>query len=143
MDNFILDIKAMLAEGENANVEFKECGKAFPKEFWPTYSAFANTRGGWVILGVKEYRDRELPDKFQAVGVEDVEKIISELGSQLDNDDIYTVVVDGAQLLVVHVPEADYQQKPIYLYGNKVDHSYKRTFEGDAHLTDEELSMML
>ncbi len=53
MDNFILDIKAMLAEGENANVEFKECGKAFPKEFWPTYSAFANTRGGWIILASK------------------------------------------------------------------------------------------
>ena len=144
----------MLAEGENVNVEFKECGKAFPKEFWPTYSAFANTRGGWIILGVKEFRDRELPDKFQAVGIEDVEKIISELGSQLDNkqkvnknlltdDDVFTVDVDGAQLLVVHVPEADYLQKPIYLNGNKVDHSYKRTFEGDAHLTDEELSIML
>lgn len=135
MDNFTLDIKAMLAEGENANVEFKECGKTFPKEFWPTYSAFANTRGGWIILGVKEYRDRELPDKFHAVGIENLEKIISELGSQLDNkqkvnrnlltdDDVFPVVVDGTPLLVVHVPEADYKQKPIYLYGNKVDHSY-------------------
>lgn len=105
-------------------------------------------------FSVKEYRDRELPDKFQAVGIEDMEKVVSELGSQLDNkqkvnrnlltnDDVFTVEVDGVQLLVVHVPEADYQQKPIYLYGNKVDHSYKRTFEGDAHLTDEELSMML
>lgn len=95
-----------------------------------------------------------MPDKFQAVGIEDMEKVVSELGSQLDNkqkvnrnlltnDDVFTVEVDGVQLLVVHVPEADYQQKPIYLYGNKVDHSYKRTFEGDAHLTDEELSMML
>lgn len=123
----------MLAEGENANVEFKECGKAFPKEFWPTYSAFANTRGGWIILGVKEYRDRELPDKFQAVGIEDMEKVVSELGSQLDNkqkvnrnlltnDDVFTVEVDGAQLLVVHVPEADYQQKPIYLYTRSTIH---------------------
>lgn len=148
------NIKAMIAEGENVNVEFKECGKTFPKEFWPTYSAFANTHGGWIILGIKEHHDRQLPDKFEIVGIEDINKIREEFGSQLDNpekvsrnlltdDNVYSLDVDGKQILIVNVPEADYRQKPIYLHKNKVSHSYKRTFEGDAHLTDDDLALML
>lgn len=143
-----------MRDGENINVEFKECGKACPKELWPTYSAFANTHGGWIILGVKEYLDRPLPNRFEAAGVINVEKVKQDIGSILDNPqkvnrnlltdrDIFPIRVDGKDLLVIHVPEADYRQKPIYLYGNKVNHSYKRTYQGDAHLSDEELAMML
>lgn len=127
------DIKAMLAEGENVNVEFKECGKAFPKEAWPTYSAFANTHGGWLILGITEHRDKNLPEKFEVVGISDIPKIKDQLGSQLDNpekvsrnlltdDDVYTVDINGKPVLVIHVPEADYRQKPIFLHKNKVNH---------------------
>lgn len=148
------DIKSMLAEGENANVEFKECGKTCPKDVWPTYSAFANTHGGWIILGVQEHREKRLPEKFEIVGINDINKIKEEIGSQLDNpekvsrnlltdDDLYEVKVDGKSVLVMRVPEADYRQKPVYLHKNKFAHSYKRTFEGDAHLTDEDLGMMV
>lgn len=148
------DIKAMLAEGENVNVEFKECGKAFPQEAWPTYSAFANTHGGWIILGVKEHKDKELPEKFEIIGISDTSKILKEFTDQLDNpqkvnrnlltdDDISVISVDGKNLIVIYVPEADYRQKPIYLRGNKVNHSYKRTFEGDKHLTDDDLAIMI
>ena len=148
------EIINMVAEGENVNVEFKECGKTLPKDVWPTYSAFANTHGGWIILGVAEHNDKKLPEKFEVVGLHDVKKIMEELGSQLDNpekvnrniltaNDIYPVKIEDKIVLVVHVPEADYRQKPIYLHQNKVNHSYKRTIEGDAKLTDEELAMML
>lgn len=148
------DISDMLKAGENAFIEFKECGKTFPKEAWPTYSAFANTHGGWIILGIKEIAERALPDKFEIAGVNDPAKILQDMGSMLDNpqkvsrnlltdDDCKTIDVDGKRVIVIHVPEADYRNKPIFLHGNKVNHSYKRTQQGDSHLTDEELAIML
>ncbi len=154
MDLTAQDIIEMARAGENSNVEFKECGKTFPKEAWSSYSAFANTRGGWIILGVKEHRDRQLPDKFEIVGVNEPAKIIQEFGSQLDNsqkvsrniltnNDLYTIDINDKKVIVIHIPEADYRRKPIYLHGDKVAHSYKRTQQGDAHLTDEELAIML
>lgn len=147
------DIRAMLAEGENVNVEFKECGKALPKEVWPTYSAFANTHGGWIVLGVTEHKDLKLPNRFEATGIANISKVKKEFTDLLNDpqkvnrnilsdNDISEITVEGAKLLVIHVPEADYRQKPIYLNKNK-DRSYKRTFEGDYLLTDDEIAMMM
>ena len=57
MLNWILD--DIIALRETDEVEFKKAsgidGKgSLPKEFWPTYSAFANTNGGDIFLGIEE-----------------------------------------------------------------------------------------
>lgn len=39
---------------ENEGIEFKLAKNSFPKEALNTYSAFANTNGGVLILGIEE-----------------------------------------------------------------------------------------
>lgn len=147
------DINSFLRLGEGVNVEFKECSKNVPKDLWPTYSSFANTRGGHIILGVRE-NENPLPDKFYVTGIDDTDKIIDDLNTALNNpqkvsrnilppENIYSVQMADKQVVVIDVPQADYRSKPIYLNGNKVSNSYKRVGQGDAHLTDDELSIML
>ena len=41
------DLECKLAQGQNGHGEV-------PKDFWLTYSAMANARGGVVLLGVRE-----------------------------------------------------------------------------------------
>ena len=48
------EIKRLVAKSENAAVEFKRAWGGVPADFWPSYSSFANTDGGVIILGVRE-----------------------------------------------------------------------------------------
>jgi predicted HTH transcriptional regulator len=62
-----VDLECKLAAGRD--------GKgALPEDFWRTYSAFANTGGGVVLLGV-----REKQGQFSLAVVEDVSKARREL----------------------------------------------------------------
>ena len=46
-------------EAENQDIECKQCKRILPKDLWSTYSAFANTHGGKIILGITEIKNIE------------------------------------------------------------------------------------
>ena len=148
------DVLELLQFGEHSEFEVKEARKSLPKDVWPTYSAFANTRGGIIILGIKEHLDKTGIERFEICGVDAPHKILSEFYSTLNNpqkvsrniigsNDTQVLTINGRSLICIYVPEAEYRQKPIYLHGNMVTHSYKRSFEGDTHLPEDELRMIL
>ena len=48
------ELKKLIADGETVHLECKLAENATPADFWPSYSAFANTDGGTIILGIRE-----------------------------------------------------------------------------------------
>ena len=123
---------------------------ALPEDFWPTYSAFANTQGGIVVLGVRE---RQL--QFSLEGVANVAKVRKELFDALNNRtkvsanlltdaSVREIVLEGRTVLVINVPRATRKQRPVYLTTNPLaGHTYRRLNDGDRPLPDDEVKRML
>lgn len=54
------EIKQMLAQGERLTLECKKAKTELPKSVWESYSAFANTIGGYILLGIDENRKKRM-----------------------------------------------------------------------------------
>src|SRR4051812_47964089 len=103
---------------DNVRVEAKRAERELPKRLWETLSAFANTRGGGVIvLGL----DQETG--FSVTGVQNAAKVMQDLASlcgQMEPSirapiDIHNV--DGKDLIVAEIPETEIGQKPCFYSG--------------------------
>ena len=138
-----MDLECKLAVGHD--------GKgALPEDFWRTYSAFANTDGGVVILGLREKQGRFIPE-----GIVNVTKVRKELFDALSNrqkvsvnllDDaqVREIQVEGRTLIAVEVPRATRKQRPVHLTTNPfAGHTYRRLNDGDRPLPDDEVKRML
>jgi len=132
---------------ENYDVELKEAqGRhgtgTIPNSMWETYYAFANTEGGWIVLGVAESDDGPI-----VLGITEVSRLKKAVWDTLNNrqkisaniltnDDVRDVEENGKTILVVKVPTADRKQRPIFVGTNPYTGTYLRNFEGD-YLADE------
>lgn len=143
------EIKKLVAKSENAVVEFKRAKGGVPADFWPSYSAFANTDGGTIILGI-----REKDGKREIEGLPDVEKTVADIWNAVNNaekisanvlfnESVYPIEVDGKQLVVVEVPRAERTVRPVYVGADVFKGSYRRNGEGDYHCSRETVEAMI
>ena len=149
------DIHILLADGERVTLECKKAQSSLPNSIWETYSAFANTYGGTILLGVSEdTAEKDITKRFTIIGVDNADKIRKDLWNTINSrekvninllrdEDVSVVQIAGRDILSVHVPQADYTIRPIYINNNIQRGAYKRNHEGDYHCSEQELKMML
>lgn len=147
----MIDITAVLSSTENVNIEAKLASGGIPSSIWETYSSFANTFGGTILLGVEEIKaTHQLVPK----GVTDPHKTIVEIWNTLNNPQkinnnilleshVYCLNQEGKDIVVIEVPRADRHDKPIYVGQDMFKGTYRRNHEGDYHCRREEVLAML
>ena len=134
---------------ENNRLEAKAAAVGLPKSLWATYSAFANTNGGIILLGVTEDAQHQL----HVEGVNDADALVIDFWNIINNQskisinvlndkDVIVREFDGKKIIIISVPRAQRYDKPIYLDGNLFS-SYKRNGEGDYRCTKEVIQAML
>jgi ATP-dependent DNA helicase RecG len=139
----------VLQLGEDQDIEFKAADGGLPKSLWETVSAFANTGGGLIVLGVAEreggYAVEGLrkPDVLRKTfwdGHNNPQKLSSPICHE---DDVSLLLADGKRLLVIRIPHAHRQQRPVFINGNPLLGTYKRNYDGDYRCTEAEVRQML
>lgn len=82
-------IKEILLKGERVTLECKKAKSEMPKSIWQTYSAFANTIGGMILLGVDEnMQEKDIQKRYQIIGVDEPRKIVTDFRNTLNSDKV-------------------------------------------------------
>ena len=135
---------------ENNRLEAKLATGGLPHSIWETYSAFANSYGGVILLGVEELPDHSL----RVQGLLDPQGMVEEFIAGLDDpavvslnilkeEDIQILHVDGGDIVAITVPMAERDQLPVYIGRHHRRGAYRRSGDGDYHCTQAELNAML
>ena len=134
---------------ENNRIEAKQATGGFPRSIWETYSAFANTDGGVILLGVEEKKNKSL----RAVKLPDPHRLIAQFWlylkagkvsvNLLKEKDVFIERIDGEDIVVIKIPKAKASQKPVYIGDDPYTGSYYRDGDGDFRMEKEEVEKLL
>ena len=134
---------------ESKDWEVKSANGEIPASLWESYSAMANTDGGVIVLGVREDKGRFIVEGFGEPPTKLQKQLWNLLNNRnkvscnlLDNEHIYPITVADKELLIVEVPRATNQQRPVYVGVDPFKGTYRRYHEGDYHCSREEISRM-
>ena len=134
---------------ENLELEFKTAAGGMPSGLWDTVSAFANTHGGWILLGVREDKA-----KIRIEGVKNSEAMKQDIFNLMRNrqkismevcgpEDIRIQKIDGADIITLKVRTVSNSEKPVYIGGNPYSGTFVRRNEGDYHCKKDEVDRMI
>ena len=146
----MIDVTRIDQYREDNRIEAKKATGGLPESIWETYSAFANTLGGVILLGVEEDRNKNL----HAVDLPDPQWLADEFLRKVNDpkiasanilapEDIQFKTVDGNDLLLIYVPQAQPHQLPVYVGGDPYSGTYRRCGEGDIRCSRDEVERMM
>ncbi len=132
---------------DNDFFEAKRCKDSLSKDVWETVSAFANTRGGTLLLGLSE------EDSFLRVEGFNIEKVLDQFvegigsggatGKKVDNPPHYAVErieFEGGEILVIELGETEDRLKPCFISARGIANgSFKRIGDKDVRLSPTEV----
>ncbi len=135
---------------ENERIEAKRASE-LGKSVLETICAFANEPGlggGWLLLGVVR-EELALFPSYEVEGIAQPEKLGADIATQCRNTfnqpvrvEVNTETVNGKAVLVVHVPEAQPQDKPIFFKAQGLPKgALRRISSTDQHCTDDDLEV--
>lgn len=136
--------KLRFQRNDDENIEAKKCEAKLSSDVWESVSAFGNTSGGLILLGLDQESGFTVPPKF------DIEKSIEQFvsGMQPKNGkltnppqyDLARVDFEGSQVLAIRIDEVDLAQKPCFITSRGVGNgSYKRVADKDMKLSATEI----
>ncbi|MBQ6327827.1 MAG: putative DNA binding domain-containing protein [Kiritimatiellae bacterium] len=142
-------IERLVRQGEVVHTECKDASGGLPDSLWESYSSFANTDGGVILLGVKE-----VAHKFSIVGVPKAATLIKQFWDGVNNREkvnvnilfdrhVYSVKCRGRDVVVIEVPRADRQDRPVYVGKDMFGGTFRRNGEGDYHCPRESVKAMV
>lgn len=144
------DMTAFSSYREGNRLEAKEASRELPKSIWETYSAFCNTQGGIILLGVRETPSHELipvgcdnPDAVMRDFWNTVNNKTAVSANVLSNDDVVERDVRGMRIIEIHVPRAPHKSRPVFIRDNPLHGSFRRNGEGDYHCSSDEVRAMM
>ncbi|MGL4476258.1 MAG: AlbA family DNA-binding domain-containing protein [Shewanella sp.] len=139
---------------ESVQVEFKLAGGRdgqgkVPEDMWESYSAFANTIGGEIILGV-----REVKGHFTLEGIPKPEPMLEHLWQRFNDkhhvshnllfvNDIQLIRIQDKTLIRIRVPQAPLAFRPIFIGEDPYSGSYFRINDADMRASHEQVARML
>lgn len=149
---FALDDIAALHE--SAQVEFKlargrDDQGQLPEDIWATYSSFANTLGGEIILGVREVRGH-----FSLEGIPNPQPVLQAFWQILGDtrriscnilalSDVQLIEIMNKKLIRIRVPQAPEYLKPVFIGPDVYTGSYFRVGDADMHASRKQVTQML
>lgn len=135
---------------EHERVEAKRASES-GKSILETVCAFANEPGlggGWIVLGVVR-EDLALFPAYEVEGIAAPDKITADIASQCRDIfnvplrvDIATENVQGKNVVVVFVPEAQPQDKPVFFKAQGLPRgAFRRIGSTDQRCTDDDMAV--
>ena len=136
---------------ENERIEAKRAQDA-GKSMLETICAFANEPqlgGGWLLLGVVPDEQALFPG-YAVEGVANPDKLSADLASQCASTfntplrvEIRTESLQGKPVVVVRVPEASAQEKPVYFKATGLPRgAFRRIGSTDQRCTEDDLEAL-
>ena len=96
------ELSKIIYQGEKVDVECKKAESFVPRSVYESYSAFANTKGGYIILGVDEDKKKKSPEeRFNIQGISNPNKLLEDFWSTINGNKVNINVLKDEDVFIV------------------------------------------